>query len=585
MERNFLSGKSVDFGKVAKQLARYAADEENADKIQQESSGGIWETETKPVRGAFRPDSGTLFDDSVTSFIELGRNVSKRHMAPKPYDLKIGTDLDLKDIRKEHKIADNKRTANDKEQAIAVRVPVRDKVSNTDTEQNKQNAAAVQDNKTNKAKETDEKAKNKKTKNNIAKEKVSNNGDTTTTVRTYKDGTKEKIIQTGDKVTTISYDKAGLRTNKTITEGKGNNRQETNVEYKNGVVDKKTVTRANNKDYKAVTYYDDGKASKKVVKDGTSTINKTFKYDKDGNIASSYAEIVNDITKEKTVKSTVYDGNNKTTTEARPDGKINTYIYERQDAKSDWGIIRKEIQKQGSEDKTICEYSDKVINKDGTAVRNKKITTPSGNVYYDVQTIGTNGKVIKTMRYSDEEHKNLTTVTEANFNTDGYKINTKKVKTNKEGVTTSKVSTEYNDKTGKPKSCVKSTHDDTGKLIKNEKYTYDDNGVITSCSVMNRFDDNKISTEIQTFRSDGTLEAVENTTQGFKSFMNTKGVVSRMEFRNINPASIAEHVPEMSVSNSSLPLFSSEDGTLIGIAKYDESGRLLQIDWEAGAAV
>ena len=104
-------------------------------------------------------------------------------------------------------------------------------------------------------------------------------------------------------------------------------------------------------------------------------------------------------------------------------------------------------------------------------------------------------------------------------------------------------------------------HDDTGKLIKNEKYTYDDNGVITSCSVMNRFDDNKISTEIQTFRSDGTLEAVENTTQGFKSFMNTKGVVSRMEFRNINPASIAEHVPEMSVSNSSLPLFSSEDGT------------------------
>ena len=47
MERNFLSGKSVDFGKVAKQLARYAADEENADKIQQESSGGIWETETK----------------------------------------------------------------------------------------------------------------------------------------------------------------------------------------------------------------------------------------------------------------------------------------------------------------------------------------------------------------------------------------------------------------------------------------------------------------------------------------------------------------------------------------------------------
>ena len=146
--------------------------------------------------------------------------------------LKIGTDLDLKDIRKEHKIADNKRTANDKEQAIAVRVPVRDKVSNMDTEQNKQNAAAVQDNKTNKAKETDEKAKNKKTKNNIAKEKVSNNGDTTTTVRTYKDGTKEKIIQTGDKVTTISYDKAGLRTNKTITEGKGNNRQETNVEYK-----------------------------------------------------------------------------------------------------------------------------------------------------------------------------------------------------------------------------------------------------------------------------------------------------------------------------------------------------------------
>lgn len=41
MERNFLSGKSVDFGKVAKQLARYAADEENADKIQQESSGGF----------------------------------------------------------------------------------------------------------------------------------------------------------------------------------------------------------------------------------------------------------------------------------------------------------------------------------------------------------------------------------------------------------------------------------------------------------------------------------------------------------------------------------------------------------------
>ena len=121
---------------------------------------------------------------------------------------------------------------------------------------------------------------------------MTKNGDVTTTVRTFKDGTKQKITQDGDKITTISYNANGVRTNKVVKEGEGDNAKISTVTYnKDGKPEEKIVK---NGDKKSVINFDkDGKKINKTVTqgEGDNKVVSTAQYDpKTGNVTARTKE-------------------------------------------------------------------------------------------------------------------------------------------------------------------------------------------------------------------------------------------------------------------------------------------------------
>ncbi len=394
------------------------------------------------------------------------------------------------------------------------------------------------------------------------------------------DGSCVMQLKQGDTVTTKVVDKEGVTREKTVYDKK--TKQTTTKEYdKTGKINKKTVTDANNKDYSAVTYYDDkGQAAKKVVNDGVTTKTSAYEYDKDGNKVGTYTEIVNNQTKEKTTKTAIIEGNTKTVTEVQPDGTVSTRTYERKDDKSDWALKTKDVQKKDAENKTSYEYGDKVVNKDGTATRNRKVTTQSGNVYYEVQTLNADGKVIGTKRYSDEEHKQQLNETSYELNSLGYKTKTTKNKM-KDGKITETTQTSYDEKTGKIKDRTTQMFDTEGNVTHTATYGFDENNNVVSSTVTYKDDDGKEIVENRRFREDGSESFYENVTLGFSAYKNAAGAVNRMDFKDVSAENVKAHLPETAAANGGIPIF-NENGAFAGVARYDEAGKFKEFEWQEG---
>lgn len=293
-----------------------------------------------------------------------------------------------------------------------------------------------------KAKDKD-KPKAEHTEADIKKESVSKDGNTT--VRVYKDGTKEKIIKDGDKVTTISYNANGVRTNKTIKAGKGDDVTETVVNYnKKGKPKNKTITDGDKTT--VVNYNKDGQKINKTVTqgEGDNKVVSTAQYDpKTGNVTARTKEGIIEgnnvsISKEYDPKTGKLTSKNTVTT--APDGTTTkeqvAYEYDKD------GNMTKRAATDDNGHITTSVYSDYVKGKDGTMTRNVAITitTATGNqigdVVYKEQTMNEAGKITSSNWFSDPEHKNQTkdvkytydennvkqSATVLNFDKDGNKI-------------------------------------------------------------------------------------------------------------------------------------------------------------------
>ncbi len=319
-----------------------------------------------------------------------------------------------------------------------------------------------EDKKTETAKENKKHAK-------LEKERTSKDGDTTTTVRTYKDGTKEKVVQTGDKTTTITYDKNGKRVSKSVTEGTGETAKKTDVEYKNGVVNKKTVVNGDktsvvnynkkgirtdktvvNGDKTSVTNYNkEGKPTDKTVTqgEGDNKVVATAKYDTvTGNVTARTKEGVvggNNVSVAKEYDPKTGKISNKTTTTTTPAGieskENTTYEYDAD------GNLTKRAMTDNYGHVTTTAYSDYKKQEDGTITRNNvtTITTSTGNPIgepvYKEQTLNAAGKILQSNWFFDAEHNNKRKEVGYEYDADNVKTGVQSVSYDEEGNKTREV--------------------------------------------------------------------------------------------------------------------------------------------------
>ena len=287
-------------------------------------------------------------------------------------------------------------------------------VNNTTLKDGTENKKKAEDkDKTEKNAETDKRY----TKADIKKEKVTKNGDVTTTVRTFKDGTKQKITQDGDKITTISYNANGVRTNKVVKEGEGDNAKISTVTYnKDGKPEEKIVKNGDKKS--DINFDKDGKKINKTVTqgEGDNKVVSTAQYDpKTGNVTARTKEGLvegNNVSVAKQYDPKTGKLTSKITETTTPAGTTSkeqvAYEYDKD------GNMTKRAATDNYGHITTSLYSDYTKGKDGTMTRNVAITitTATGNqigdVVYKEQSMNEAGKITSSNWFSDAEHKNKT---------------------------------------------------------------------------------------------------------------------------------------------------------------------------------
>lgn len=417
-----------------------------------------------------------------------------------------------------------------------------------------------------------------KAKDNVAEITVTVDGKKCKGTISYaKDNSCVMQLDTGKETITKVADKNGVTREKIVKNSETN--QTTTSSYdESGKINKKQVINGNTV---VTTYYDDnGQATKKIKNDGVNTTTSLYEYDKNGDKLGTYSEIVNNTTKEKTTKTTLIDPKNgtKTSTETKTNGTI-VVRTSKKNKDGKWEIQTKEV--TNKDNKTArYEYSNVKYNEDGTSARDRKVTASDGKVYYEVQTLNQDGKAVATKRYADEKHEQPLSEKEFKYDKDGHNTETVRTVKDKDGKTKRTVETKYDVQTGKPSNRMETSFDADGKQTGTKEFNYESGSLVSSIFKF-KDDTDKDVTENRTYFGDGSEKTITNETYGFTITKNTKGVITQIEFKNVNPDNVIARTPQDGPVNGSIPLFNSE-GVLIGNADYDSSGKFQKIDWKNG---